>query len=254
MSIVIAIANQKGGVGKTTTAVNLGNALARKGRKVLLVDFDPQGNLSSYLTNEVMPCTISKLMKQAAQFLPFDTLEAIYTAPAFGVDYIPADITLCEADLYLTNAISRETVLKRVLASVVENYDYVLIDCNPSLGQLLNNALVASTTIIIPTQTQYFASQGLKSLEQVIGTIQMAYNPSLSIMGILLTFVERTNASALLSEELAAKYGDTIFRTTISKRQEAVNSSMMGRPITGELKKEYAAFAEEVIARECEAK
>lgn len=250
MSTTIAIANQKGGVGKTTTAVNLGNALSRTGYKILLVDFDPQGNLSSYLATETFPCTISHLMKQSAQFLPFDTTQAIYTSPTFGVDFIPADINLCEADMYLNTAISRETVLKRILAPVLNNYDYILIDCNPSLGQLLYNALVASNSIIIPTQTQYFASQGLTSLEQVIGTIQMAYNPNLYIMGILLTFADHTNATEVLSGGLTAKYGDLIFKTAISKRQEAVNSSMMGRPITGDLKKEYAAFAEEVVSRE----
>lgn len=160
---IIAVANQKGGVGKTTTVVNLGAALARKGKSVLCIDFDPQANLTNYVAGcEPRENSIASVMRAAVLFQPADIRETIYHSERFGFDFIPSDLRLSEADIYLATAMSRETVLRRVLEPVRQAYDYILIDCNPSLGLLLTNVLVASNQVIIPVQTQYFATQGLQ--------------------------------------------------------------------------------------------
>ena len=185
---IIAVANQKGGVGKTTTVVNLGAALARKGKSVLCIDFDPQANLTNYVAGcQSWENTIASVMRAAVLFQPADIRETIYHSERFGFDFIPSDLRLSEADIYLATAMSRETVLRRVLEPVRQAYDYILIDCNPSLGLLLTNVLVASNQVIIPVQTQYFATQGLSSLEGVIGNVRMTLNPDLSTVNILLT-------------------------------------------------------------------
>ena len=156
---IIAVANQKGGVGKTTTVVNLGAALARKGKSVLCIDFDPQANLTNYVAGcQSWENTIASVMRAAVLFQPADIRETIYHSERFGFDFIPSDLRLSEADIYLATAMSRETVLRRVLEPVRQAYDYILIDCNPSLGLLLTNVLVASNQVIIPVQTQYFLS------------------------------------------------------------------------------------------------
>ena len=182
---IIAVANQKGGVGKTTTVVNLGAALARKGKSVLCIDFDPQANLTNYVAGcQSWENTIASVMRAAVLFQPADIRETIYHSERFGFDFIPSDLRLSEADIYLATAMSRETVLRRVLEPVRQAYDYILIDCNPSLGLLLTNVLVASNQVIIPVQTQYFATQGLSSLEGVIGNVRMTLNPDLSTVNI----------------------------------------------------------------------
>ena len=164
---IIAVANQKGGVGKTTTVVNLGAALARKGKSVLCIDFDPQANLTNYVAGcEPRENSIASVMRAAVLFQPADireniedceqfvnNRETIYHSERFGFDFIPSDLRLSEADIYLATAMSRETVLRRVLEPVRQAYDYILIDCNPSLGLLLTNVLVASNQVIIPVQT-----------------------------------------------------------------------------------------------------
>ena len=163
---IIAVANQKGGVGKTTTVVNLGTALARKGKTVLCIDFDPQANLTSYVACEPGEETVATVMRAAALFQPADIGAAVCHSDKFGFDFLPADLRLSEADIYLATAMSRETVLRRMLEPLRQAYDYILIDCNPSLGLLLTNVLVASDKVIIPVQTQFFATQGLSALER----------------------------------------------------------------------------------------
>ena len=146
---IIAVANQKGGVGKTTTVVNLGAALARKGKSVLCIDFDPQANLTNYVAGcEPRENSIASVMRAAVLFQPADIRETIYHSERFGFDFIPSDLRLSEADIYLATAMSRETVLRRVLEPVRQAYDYILIDCNPSLGLLLTNVLVASNQVM----------------------------------------------------------------------------------------------------------
>ena len=194
---IIAVANQKGGVGKTTTVVNLGTALARKGKTVLCIDFDPQANLTSYVACEPGEETVATVMRAAALFQPADIGAAVCHSDKFGFDFLPADLRLSEADIYLATAMSRETVLRRMLEPLRQAYDYILIDCNPSLGLLLTNVLVASDKVIIPVQTQFFATQGLSALESVIRNVRMTLNPGLEIAGVLFTFRDRTSVSEL---------------------------------------------------------
>lgn len=247
---IIAVANQKGGVGKTTTVVNLGAALARKGKSVLCIDFDPQANLTSYVACEPGEETVATVMRAAALFQPADIGAAVCHSDKFGFDFLPADLRLSEADIYLATAMSRETVLRRVLEPLRQAYDYILIDCNPSLGLLLTNVLVASNQVIIPVQTQYFATQGLSSLEGVIGNVRMTLNPDLSTVNILLTFKDKTSVATAVTETLREQYPQSVFATEITRKQEAVNSSMMGKPAGGDTGAEYRALADELIGRE----
>lgn len=248
---IIAVANQKGGVGKTTTVVNLGAALARKGKSVLCIDFDPQANLTNYVAGcQPWENTIASVMRAAVLFQPADIRETIYHSERFGFDFIPSDLRLSEADIYLATAMSRETVLRRVLEPVRQAYDYILIDCNPSLGLLLTNVLVASDKVIIPVQTQFFATQGLSALESVIRNVRMTLNPGLEIAGVLFTFRDRTSVSEAVTESLREQYAGAVFQTEISRRQEAINSTMMGKPATGDVGREYAALADELTAME----
>lgn len=248
---IIAVANQKGGVGKTTTVVNLGAALARKGKSVLCIDFDPQANLTNYVAGcEPRENSIASVMRAAVLFQPADIRETIYHSERFGFDFIPSDLRLSEADIYLATAMSRETVLRRVLEPVRQAYDYILIDCNPSLGLLLTNVLVASDKVIIPVQTQFFATQGLSALESVIRNVRMTLNPGLEIAGVLFTFRDRTSVSEAVTESLREQYAGAVFQTEISRRQEAINSTMMGKPATGDIGREYATLADELLATE----
>lgn len=222
---IIAVANQKGGVGKTTTVVNLGAALARKGKSVLCIDFDPQANLTNYVAGcEPRENSIASVMRAAVLFQPADIRETIYHSERFGFDFIPSDLRLSEADIYLATAMSRETVLRRVL--------------------------VASNQVIIPVQTQYFATQGLSSLEGVIGNVRMTLNADLTTVNILLTFKDKTSVATAVTETLREQYPQSVFSIEITRKQEAVNSSMMGKPAGGDTGAEYRALADELIARE----
>ncbi len=251
---IIAIANQKGGVGKTTTAVNLGTALQLVGKKVLLLDFDPQANLSSYLgfENDDKP-TIAHLMMSFVTGSPVDVKDTIRRSEANSIDYIPADINLANADYYLLQAISRERVLSRILSNeVFKQYDYILIDCLPSLGVLLSNALSAADGIIIPVQAQKFALDGLTMLTNIYEQIKDAVNPRLELVGVLPTMVDNTNMSKRIVAALTERYGDKLFKTSISKSVEAANSSERMTALTlttHKLGKEYCELAAEVAER-----
>lgn len=256
---IIAVANQKGGVGKTTTVVNLGAALARKGKSVLCIDFDPQANLTNYVDGcEPRENSIASVMRAAVLFQPADIRETIYHSERFGFDFIPSDLRLSEADIYLATAMSRETVLRRVLEPVRQAYDYILIDCNPSLGLLLTNVLVASNQVIVPVQTQYFATQGLSSLEGVIGNVRMTLNADLSTVNILLTFKDKTSVANAVTETLREQYPNAVFATEITRRQEAVNSSMIderavtndGQFVVVESKSPYGYYGDWTGSRE----
>ncbi len=210
---IIAIANQKGGVGKTTTCANLGIGLAQSGKKVLLIDGDPQGSLTISLGNpqpDKLPFTLSDAMGRILMDEPIRPGEGILHHPE-GVDLMPADIQLSGMEVSLVNAMSRETVLRQYLDTLKGQYSHILIDCQPSLGMLTVNALAAANRVIIPVQAEYLPAKGLEQLLQTINKVRRQINPKLQIDGILLTMVDsRTNFAKEISALLRETYGSKI--------------------------------------------
>jgi chromosome partitioning protein len=251
---IISICNQKGGVGKTTTTMNLAAALVQNGLKVLCIDLDSQGNLSGYLGYETgVKQTITDLLQAAANGKPFDPVPAIRKNDE-GIYYIPSDIRLSSMEIRLSQIMFREQILSRVLAApALQQFDYILIDCLPSLGILLTNALIASNGIIIPVQAQQFALEGLDDLLNVYGMVKQQGNPSLKIEGVLLTMTDNTVASRLIETELRKRFGELVFEVSISRLVEAVESTIERRSlvsdITSRLGGQYADVAEELIER-----
>ena len=250
----IALANQKGGVGKTTTAASLGIGLSRQGKKVLLIDADAQGNLTQMLgwpqPDELSP-TLSTLMEKIIAEQSIAPGEGILHHSS-GVHLVPANIELSALEVTLVNTMSRETVLRQYLSTVADRYDYALIDCMPSLGMLTINALTAADRVLIPVQTQKFSMDGLQSLEALTQLVRANTNPKLNLIGVLPTMVDRTKVSRTAIETLNEKYGDMLFRTSISKSIEAAKSSENGTPLclTGhKLGQEYDELAQEVLSR-----
>lgn len=258
MSKIIAIANQKGGVGKTTTAVNLGASMSKKGYKVLVVDCDPQANMSSYMRYEdagedTMIDLISDVTMRGK--VTSERIKAtIRHNEINNVDYLPANINLANAEVYLLNAISRDTVFRRILKKeVTDEYDYVLLDCPPSLGIMLINALAAADELLVTVQTQKFSMDGLKSLFGVYEQIKDSINDKISLIGILPTFVDRTKESQKALNELEMAYPDAKFNTCIHRGAEAVKSSSSGKALclySNRLGTEYDALLDEVVERE----
>lgn len=256
MSKIIAISNQKGGVSKTTTAYNIGACLAiQHNKKVLLVDIDPQANLSEYLGFEPdgQP-TMTQLIMAACMgsIIPNDTVcGAIRHSESANVDYIPSDINLASSESLMATAISRETILKRILSDdVVSKYDYVIIDCLPSLGSLLINALTCADRVLIPVQTQKFSLDGLQALDALFQQIKAAINPNISYLGILPTMVERTKVSRAALDTLSEKYGDMLLKTYISKSVEAPKSAESRIPLCvtdSKLGNEYKNLTNEIL-------
>ena len=233
---VIACVNQKGGTGKTTTCENLGAGLVMNGKKVLLVDFDPQASLSislGYPKPEELPVTIADMMKKVVDEKEIRPGEGILHHEE-GMDLMPSSIELSGMEVALVNTISRETVLKEYLESVKRDYDFVLLDCSPSLGMLTINAMAAADTLLIPVQTSYLPAKGLEQLLQTVNKVRRQINPKLKIEGILLTMVDaRTNDAKEISELIRSAYGGKIkvYDTEIPRSVRASEISKEGTSI-----------------------
>lgn len=258
MDRVIAIANQKGGVGKTTTCVNLGIGLVRKGKRVLLIDADPQGNLAACLGIEEpddLEVTIVDALQKVVNDEPMDTTEGILHHEE-GVDFLPANIELAGLETTLVNTMSREIVLRLYIDEIKDQYDYILIDCMPSLGMMTINALVAADSVLIPVESNYLPTKGLQQLIRTIGRVRRQLNPSLEIEGILLTKVNRTtNFAKDICNKLREAYSSQIhfFNNCIPLSVRAAETSAEGKSIylhdpDGAAAEGYAALTEEVLA------
>ena len=254
---IIALSNQKGGTGKTTTCANLGIGLAQEGKRVLVVDNDPQASLTislGWTQPDKLPVTLSTLMGRAIMDEPIRAEEAIMHHSE-GVDVLPASIELSGMEVSLVNAISRESVLRQVLEELSPRYDHMLIDCMPSLGMLTINALAAANSVIIPVQAQYLPAKGLEQLLQTVAKVRRQLNPRLKIDGILLTMVDsRTNFNREISALLRETYGGKIrvFATDIPHSVRAAEISAEGKSIFahdphGKVAGAYRALTKEVM-------
>lgn len=230
IGVIYALANQKGGVAKTTTAVNLSACLAEAGKKVLLIDIDPQGNASSGLGIDryaIRQCIYDVLVNE----VPIN--EVILKTDIPGLEILPATIQLAGAEIELANSVSREIRLKSSLKNIKEQYDYIFIDCPPSLGLLTLNALTAADGVIIPIQCEYYALEGLGQLMNTINLIQKHLNTQLEISGIVLTmFDARTNLSIQVVDEVKEHFKGKVFRTIIPRNVRLSEAPSHGQPIT----------------------
>ena len=248
-AVVISMCNQKGGVGKTTSTINLGAALAEYGRKVLLVDLDPQGALSAGLgvPHYELAHTVHNLLIEPRVGID----EVLIHTRVDGLDLIPSNIDLSAAEIQLVNEVGREQTLSRALRPVLDRYDYVLIDCQPSLGLLTVNALACSDGVIIPTECEYFSLRGLALLTDTVDKVRERLNPKLEISGIVVTrFDNRTVNAREVMARVLERFGDLLFDTVIARTIRFPETSVAGEPIINWAPKSGGAQAYRALARE----
>ncbi len=250
---ILAVCNQKGGVGKTTSTINLGAALTEYGRRVLLVDFDPQGALSVGLG--VHPHQLDQTIYNVIMERDVGVADVIMQTPVEGMDLLPSNIDLSAAEIQLVSEVGREHTLVRTLRPVIEHYDYVLVDCQPSLGLLTVNALAAADGVLIPLECEFFSLRGVALLIDTIEKVRERLNPKLEITGILATMYDpRTLHSREVMARVVEAFGDVVFDTVINRTVRFPETTVAGEPITrwaprSAGAKAYRALAREVIAR-----
>ncbi|HJU97441.1 MAG TPA: ParA family protein [Jiangellaceae bacterium] len=246
---IIAMCNQKGGVGKTTTTINLGAALADYGRRVLLVDFDPQGALSVGLGIDAYDLDLSVynlVMERGVK--PGDILQQ---TPVAGMDLLPSNIDLSAAEIQLVSEVAREQALSRALEPVIPEYDVILVDCQPSLGMLTVNALTASDGVIVPLECEYFALRGVALLQETIEKVRDRLNPRLQIVGLLATMYDsRTVHGREVLTRLVEAFGERVFHTVVARTVRFPETTVAGLPITSFAPESPGAAAYRQLARE----
>lgn len=247
MTKIIAIANHKGGVGKTTTTANLGVALSEMGKNILLIDFDPQRNLTSSLMNE-----------EEVEVSIYDAMKGKTPLPVIRIkdrlDLSPADLDLAKADIDLSTRIARERILKNLLDEVKDNYDYILIDCPPSLGLLTLNALTASTDLYLPLTGEALPLKGITMLEEVVREIAKSVNPSLKISGVILTRYNNRRLNNIVIDTISSRFGDVLFNTRVREciaiaEAPLTHASIFDYAPDSNGAKDYRQLAEEIESR-----